>query len=87
MRLRIAQLLADSDMTAYGLAQASDGRISISTAYRLAGDDWDCLTREMLDALCDTLHVGPGELLERGPSRASSTSRKPGRPRKNTERV
>ena len=52
-------------MTTYRLARASDGRISLSTAYRLAKDRWDCLPRDVLDALCDVLKVEPGELIER----------------------
>jgi len=56
-------------MTAYALYMASDGRLSLSAAYRLASDNWRCLPRDVLDALCDVLSVEPGELLERDKKR------------------
>ena len=64
MRLRVPELLGD--MTPYRLAKESEGRISLSTAYRLvrmkgrvANFDAD-----MLAALCDVLKVKPKDLLE-----------------------
>ena len=52
-------------MTAYGLAKASGGRLSMSAAARLARDEWKCLPRAVLEALCEVLNVEPGELFER----------------------
>jgi len=69
MRLRVAEILAERGMTTYRLAQASGGRISLTTAYRLAKDRWVCLPRDVLDALCDVLSVSPGELFEREKAR------------------
>jgi DNA-binding Xre family transcriptional regulator len=58
-------------MTAYGLAKASNGRLSVSQAYRLAQDDgrFGFISSDVLEVLCDTFDVGPGELLERGRKR------------------
>ena len=36
-----------------------------STTHRLARDEWTCLPRDVLAALCDVLDVEPGELFER----------------------
>ena len=55
-------------MTAYGLHKASRGRLSLSTTHRLARDEWTCLPRNVLVALCDLLEVEPGELFERRPA-------------------
>lgn len=54
-------------LTAYGVAKASEGRISLTTIYRrnrnrgrVANFDG-----ELLEALCDVFIVGPGTPLER----------------------
>jgi DNA-binding Xre family transcriptional regulator len=65
MRLRVPDLLAQRDMTAYELAKLSTGRLSVSTAYRLSRGEWKCLSGDQMDALCDVLNVEPGDLLER----------------------
>ena len=78
MRLRLDALLAERGMSAYRLIQDSGGRLSPSTVYRLARDEWECLPREVLDALCEVLRCTPGELLTREPP--------PKRHRKHTER-
>ena len=67
LRLRLPELLEERDMTPYALAKASRGRISMSTAYRLARlkGRVETFDRSVLDALCDVLDVGPAELLER----------------------
>lgn len=67
MRLRLPELLDARGLTAYALAKQSEGRISMSTAYRLVRlegrvQNFDA---DMLEALCDVLGVSPGELLER----------------------
>ncbi len=73
LRLRLPELLEEREMTPYALAKASGGRISMSTAYRLARlrGRVETFDRSVLDALCDVLQVEPGELLERGGRRAS----------------
>ena len=67
-------------MTAYALAQASGGRISTSTAYRLVKkrgrlENYDA---EMLEALADVFGVAIGELFERttAPPRAAQPQRR-----------
>jgi DNA-binding Xre family transcriptional regulator len=67
MRLRLPELLNERGMSAYALSKQSKGRISMSTAYRMARlsgrvQNFDA---ELLEALCDVLAVEPGELLER----------------------
>jgi DNA-binding Xre family transcriptional regulator len=73
LRLRLPELLEEREMTPYALAKASRGRISMSTAYRLARlkGRVETFDRSVLDALCDVLSVEPGELLERGGRHAS----------------
>lgn len=73
MRVRLAELLEPRGLTAYAVAQQSDGRISTSALYRLLKSDGRVryLDTELLDALCDVLDVEPGELLEREPATGS----------------
>lgn len=71
MRLRIPELLDRAQLSPYALARQSGGRISMSTAYRLAKlkgkvQNFDA---DMLEALCDVLGVEPGELFEREPAK------------------
>ena len=74
MRVRLAELLELRGMTAYAVAQESEGRISTSALYRLLKSDGRVrlLDADLLDALCDVLEVEPGELLEREGRRRSS---------------
>jgi DNA-binding Xre family transcriptional regulator len=71
MRLRLPELLKARDMTPYALARASRGRISMSLAYRMQRERgaFKCLSPEALDALCEILRVGPGELFEELPEK------------------
>ena len=71
MRLRIPELYHARRMTAYAVARASKGRISLSTAYRLhrANGKFDRVSSSFLSALCDVLKVRPGDLFERTASR------------------
>jgi DNA-binding Xre family transcriptional regulator len=69
MRLRVSEILDERGMTAYGLAKASHGALSLSQAYRLAADEWDQLPRETLTALCDALAVEPGDLFAYRPGK------------------
>jgi hypothetical protein len=58
MRLRVPELLEEHEMTAYGLAKASNGRISLSTAYRLAaGEGGERPSMELLEALCEVFGI------------------------------
>jgi hypothetical protein len=68
MRLRIPELLRDHKLTPYALAKRSDGRISMSTAYRLkeAEGRLETYSAELLEALCDVFGIKSlDELLER----------------------
>lgn len=74
MRLRIPELLTARDITPYALAKRSDGRVSLSTVYRLVERRGRLQTysSDLLDTLCDVLKVEPGELFERDtPKRAT----------------
>ena len=73
VRLRLPELLEEHGITPYGLAKKSEGRISLSAAYRyvrlrgrLASFDG-----ALLEALCDVLGEEPGALLERDRKRRS----------------
>jgi DNA-binding Xre family transcriptional regulator len=67
MRLRLPELMDAKGWSAYQLSKATSGRVSMSTAYRLARMRGRIQTfdAEMLEALCDVFNVTPGELLER----------------------
>ena len=60
--LRIGDLLERRGLTAYQLAKLSNGRISKSTAYRLANGEVDRLSSTTVAALCDVLKCKPGDL-------------------------
>ena len=65
VRLRVPELLAERQMTAYGLSKASEGRISLSTAYRLASGEFGEISATAIDSLCDVFGVEPGALFVR----------------------
>ena len=67
MRLRFPELLESKGVTPYALARDSQGRISLSTVYRLkkARGRIETFAADMLEAMCDVLGVTPGELFER----------------------
>ena len=73
MRLRVPELLAERDWTAYRLAKASGGRISMSAAYRLAKTGkFGEVSPAVLDALCDVFGIkDPGPLFARRGRRRS----------------
>ena len=76
MRLRVPDLLAAHEITAYELAKRSDGRISIATAYRLATGDFKAVSETVLDALCDVFGIddpGPLFVREAAPKRRRRT--------------
>ena len=66
MRIRLPELFKERGLTAYAVAQQSEGRISTSVLYRLMRTKGRAryLDAELLDALCDVLGVAPGQLLE-----------------------
>ena len=69
MRVRLTELLAERGMTVYALAKAVErrGGVSEQAVYRLARNSApERVDVRLLDAICDVLDVGPGELLERG---------------------
>lgn len=67
MRLRVPELLAERDMTAYGLYKASNGRISLSAAYRLATGEFRAISKEVLETLCEIFELSnPGPLFTNG---------------------
>ena len=67
MRLRLPELLKTHGLTPYALAVRSDGRISMSTAYRIVRQRGRvaCFDADLLEALCDVLQCAPGDVLER----------------------
>jgi len=86
MRLRVPELLVEHGMTAYALHKASNGRISLSGAYRLARGEFGEVSADVLDALCDVFNIeDPGPLLTRAPmprkSRSSTARKQPKAPR------
>jgi DNA-binding Xre family transcriptional regulator len=74
MRLRLPELMRQRDLTAYAVSRRSHGRISMSTAYRLARlkGKLHSFDADMLEALCDIFGCAPGDLLERDKKRRSS---------------
>lgn len=67
MRIRLPELMDQRGMTAYQVAKASSGRISMSTAYRVARlkGRLETFDADLLEGLCEVFKVEPGELLER----------------------
>lgn len=76
MRIRFPELLKAHGKTAYGVHKESEGRISLSTAYRLKKSKGNLkfLDVDMLEALCDVFNAEPGEILERERKRAKGRS-------------
>lgn len=66
IRVRLPELLNEDIKTAYALAKASHGRISLSAAHRLvrARGMVQRYDADVLEALCEMFRIGPGELLE-----------------------
>ncbi len=57
MRLRLPELLAEHDMTAYQLTQRLEGRVSPATVYRLARGEVVQVQLAVLEALCDVFDI------------------------------
>jgi DNA-binding Xre family transcriptional regulator len=85
MRLRLPELMREHKPphTAYAVAKASAGRISLTTIYRLNRSRGRTANFDagLLEALCDVFGVPPGDLLEREPAPA-----RPARKRKRGKR-
>lgn len=82
MRLRLPELFTETGVNPYRLARDSDGRISLSTAYRLkrVKGKLETYKGDMLDAICDVMNLRPGDLWERDTKRLPATSpKKPAR--------
>lgn len=75
VRLRLPELLEDRGISAYALSRQSKGRISMSTAYRLAKmrGEVQNFDADLLEALCDILKCEPGDLLQRTGKRGRSS--------------
>lgn len=66
MRLRFPELLDERELTAYQLVQMSQGRITLSTAYRatrLRGR-LKLIDAGFAEEVCAALGIGPDELFE-----------------------
>lgn len=82
MRLRLPELLKKRGMSAYQFSKATNGRVSMSTAYRIVRmrgrlANFDAV---LLEAICDVLKVKPGELF--GRERVGPQPRSRGAPRR-----
>lgn len=73
IRLCVGDLLEERGMTAYQLAKESDGRISLSAAYRLTEGNAGTFppSWEMLETLCEILKVDVADLFQRVPQKRS----------------
>ena len=67
LRLRFPELLDERGMTPYAFSKATEGRVSMSTAYRIVRMRGRLATFDasLLDAICDVLKIKPGQLFER----------------------
>ena len=67
MRYRLPELMDAKGWTAYELAKRSEGRISMRTLYRICEQKGRVKQFDggLVEALCDTLDISVGELLER----------------------
>jgi transcriptional regulator with XRE-family HTH domain len=70
MRLRFPELLDEHELTPYFLTKRSNGRISLSTAYRLRREKGrlKSFDADLLQAIVDVLGIEPAELLESEPA-------------------
>lgn len=77
IRLRFPELLEERGLTGYALSVATGGTISMSTVYRWvrARGRIQTIDTGLLEALCDALNAGPGEILELETKRRRDTRR------------
>ncbi|MGH7511521.1 MAG: helix-turn-helix domain-containing protein [Gemmatimonadales bacterium] len=73
MRLLVQDLMEKRGLTAYTLQKAASGRISRSTAYRLARGEKASLRPNEISALCEVLEVDPNALFGWTRKRARSS--------------
>jgi DNA-binding Xre family transcriptional regulator len=66
MRIRWPELLERKGLTPYAFSKLSEGRVSLSTVYRLnkSRGRLQRFDAELMSALCDVLDVRPGDLFE-----------------------
>ncbi|NDJ25955.1 helix-turn-helix domain-containing protein [Nostoc sp. B(2019)] len=62
MRNKIKQFLESRGLSAYRMIQ--DAKISDTTGYKLAADSTYIPSSKILEALCETYRIQPGEILE-----------------------
>jgi DNA-binding Xre family transcriptional regulator len=69
MRIRLAELMAQRQTNPRRIELATQGAINARTLYRIKAMDGRprFFDAELLDALCQVLEVGPGDLLEHEP--------------------
>jgi DNA-binding Xre family transcriptional regulator len=86
LRIQFRELLREHGLTPYHLAKRSEGRITLTTAYRLARLDGrvQSFDAAVCDALCETLGVEPGALFVREPGPAVRGARKAVRRRRHS---
>jgi DNA-binding Xre family transcriptional regulator len=75
MRLRVGEILRERGTTAYALAKASNGVISLNTAYRLSTGEFKTISARVLETLCNILEVEPAELFRREGKKARKPSK------------
>jgi hypothetical protein len=78
MRLRLRELLDERGMSAYALVKLSDGRVDMTTAYRILQQDGRLrfFSAALLDTLLAVLGVTIAELLEPESTSRKSTGRR-----------
>lgn len=66
MRLRLPELFKEKGLTAYEVAKRSNGRLAEASIYRLVRrrGEVTMISAKTVEALCDVLDVGPGDLIE-----------------------
>jgi DNA-binding Xre family transcriptional regulator len=66
VRLRLPELFKEKGLTAYEVARRSNGRLAEASIYRLVRrrGEVSMVSAKTIEALCDVLDVGPGDLIE-----------------------
>jgi putative transcriptional regulator len=62
IKLRIAELIAEKEWTAYRLAKAAE--LPFGTAYKLAEGTGDSISLSVMEKVCAALECQPGDLFE-----------------------
>lgn len=66
MRNKVKKFLENRGLSAYRMIQ--DTKISDTTGYKIASDPTYIPSAKVLEAICETYRIQPGELLEWVPS-------------------